>query len=138
MNILLAADSSEYTKRAARYLVENIGALARKPVIHVFHVQPEFPYPGTMGKKAIAKYQQERSEQELAPALKILEKGGLECKSSWAVGDCAECIGDYVKKNDIHLIAMGSHGHGAIAGMVLGSFANKIMASLKTPVLIVR
>jgi nucleotide-binding universal stress UspA family protein len=138
MNILLAADSSDYTKRAARYLVENVGLLASKPVIHVLHVQPAFPYPGSAGKKAIALYQREESERELAPAVKILTKGGLRIKSSWVVGDCAECIRDYVKKHDIQLIAMGSHGHGALAGMVMGSFANKIVASLKTPVLIVR
>ncbi len=138
MNILLAADGSEYTLRAARYLVGNIGALANKPTIHVLHVRPDFPFPGTSTKQGIEKYQQEESEKALKPAEEILRAGGLEFKSSWLVGDAAKCINDYVKQNAIDLIAMGSHGHGGLAGAVMGSFANKIMASCKTPALIVR
>jgi nucleotide-binding universal stress UspA family protein len=138
MNILLAADGSKYTQRAARYLVENIGTLAKKPTIHVLHIRPEFPFPGTSTKQGIEKYQKEESEKALKPAEDILRKGGLEFKSTWVTGDAARCINDYVKKNGIDLIAMGSHGHGGLAGAVMGSFANKIMASCKTPALIVR
>ena len=36
------------------------------------------------------------------------------------------------------LIVMGSHGHGAIANLVLGSVANKVVALSKVPVLLVR
>jgi nucleotide-binding universal stress UspA family protein len=33
---------------------------------------------------------------------------------------------------------MGSHGHGAVANLVLGSVATKVIAACKTPVLLVR
>ena len=138
MKILLAADGSEYTERAAHYLVQNIGALAEKPLIHVLHVRPEFPFPGTSTKQGIEKFQKEESEKALKGAEDILRKGGLAFKSSWRVGDAAQCINDYVKENGIDLIAMGSHGHGGLTGVVMGSFANKVMASCKTPALIVR
>src|SRR3954468_19688967 len=107
MNILLAADSSEYTQLAARYLVDNAGALAQRPTLHVLHVHPKFPYPGTAGKKAIAEYQRTECERELEAAERILTEAGYAFKSSWMVGDVVECFRDYVKKHDINLIAMG-------------------------------
>lgn len=138
MKILFPADGSEYTQRAARYLVENIGALSQKPEVLLLHVRPEFPFPGTSTKQAIAKFQQEESEKALAAAEKILAKGGLAFKSSWVVGDPGKAINDFVKKNDVQLIVMGSHGQTGIAGVMMGSFAQKVLAACKTPVLIVR
>lgn len=141
MNILLAADGSDYTKRAARYLVEHFGELAQKPKIHVLHVRAPLPFPGAAaaaGAKAVEDYLHEESHKALAVAEKELRKGGVEFDSSWVVGEAVPCVKRYVKKHHIDLIAMGSHGHGALAGMVLGSFAARILAALKTPVLIVR
>ena len=36
------------------------------------------------------------------------------------------------------LIVMGSHGHGSLTNLVMGSVATKVMAHCKTPVLLVR
>jgi nucleotide-binding universal stress UspA family protein len=33
---------------------------------------------------------------------------------------------------------MGSHGHGTMANLVLGSVATRVLAACKTPVLLVR
>jgi nucleotide-binding universal stress UspA family protein len=138
MKILFPADGSEYTLRAARYLVENIGALVQKPEILLLHIRPEFPFPGTSTKQAIAKFQQEESEKAMAPAEEILRKGGLAFKSTWMVGDPAKSINEAVKQNEVQLIVMGSHGQSGIAGVMMGSFAQKVLAACKTPVLIVR
>ena len=141
MKILLAADGSDYTKRAAHYLVEHIGELTHKPVIHLLHVHAPLPYPGAAaaaGRAAVEKYQREESEKALAVAGRILRKAGLSFQSSWMVGDGAACVQACVKKHGIDLIVMGSHGRSALAGVALGSFATRILASLKTPVLIVR
>jgi nucleotide-binding universal stress UspA family protein len=138
MKILFPADGSEYTQRAARYLVDNIGALAQQPEILLLHIRPEFPFPGTSTKQAIAKFQEEESRKALAPAEAILQAGGLAFKSSWVVGDGAKAITDFLKDNDIQLIVMGSHGQSGIAGVMMGSFAQKVLAACKTPVLIVR
>jgi nucleotide-binding universal stress UspA family protein len=141
MKMLLAADGSEYTKRAARHVVEHLGWLARPAQIHVLHVRPPLPYPGAaavVGKKAIEKYEREESEAALAVAEKVLGKAGVAYESAWRVGDVAAVIAGYAKANGIDLIVMGSHGHGALAGLALGSVTTKVLASSKTPVLIVR
>ena len=141
MKILLAADGSDYTKRAARHLVEHIGWFARQPGIHLLHVRPPLPYPGAAayaGKEAVEKYQREESEAALAVAEKVLDKASIPYEAAWKVGDIATETGNYVKKNDIDLVVMGSHGHGAFTSLALGSVATKLLATLKVPVLIVR
>src|SRR4051812_10587863 len=141
MNILLPADGSEYTKRAARYLAEHLAALAKSPTVHLLNVHPPLPYTraaSVLGKKAVEKYYREECESELAVAEKELRKAGVAFESHWKTGDVVDEIGAFVKKRDIDLIVMGSRGHGAIANLALGSVAAKVLASLKTPVLIVR
>ena len=141
MNILLTADGSDYTKRAARYLAGHLSALTEAPAIHVLHVHPALPYAraaSVLGKKAVEKYYREESEAALAVAEKELRKAGVAFDSAWKVGDVVGEIAAFVKKKDIDLVVMGSRGHGAIANLALGSTAAKVLATLKTPVLIVR
>lgn len=44
----------------------------------------------------------------------------------------------YAKENDVDLIVMGTHGHGAIAHMLMGSVAEKVVRKAPCPVLTVR
>lgn len=141
MKILLAADGSEYTRKAARHVAEHIGSLAKRPEILLLHVRPPLPYPGAaayVGKKAIERYEREESEKALRVAEKVLAKAGIAFRAAWVVGDVAGEIASYVKKKDIDLVVMGSHGHGALAGLALGSVTAKVLATTKVPVLIVR
>lgn len=141
MNILLAADGSVYTKRAVKYLVQHLADFSRKPTIHVLTVHSPLPYPGVaanVGKKQLEKYQREECEAVLAMATRELKKGRLDATTAWSVGDIPTQVNAYVKRHDIDLLVMGSHGHGAFANLVLGSTATKILASTKVPVMIVR
>lgn len=141
MKILLAADGSEYTKRAARYIAEHISMLSDRPEIHLLHVHSRLPYPGAAaaaGKKAVEAYQREESEKALAVAEKELRKAGLAFKAGWTVGDVAAEIKDYAKKSKIDMIVMGSHGHTALGNLTMGSVATRVIATSKVPVLVVR
>jgi nucleotide-binding universal stress UspA family protein len=141
MKILLAADGSEFTKRAARQLARHIRWFAEMPEVHVLHVHPPVPYPGAAaraGKSALEKYLREDSEEALAPAKKELTKAGVAFEATWCTGDVVREIAAFVKKHDIDLIVMGSHGEGALSNLVLGSVTTKVLATVKTPLLIVR
>jgi nucleotide-binding universal stress UspA family protein len=141
MKILLAADGSEYTKRTARHLASHLKWFAEKPVIHVLHVHPPLPYPraaAVVGKEAVTRYQREDSEEALAVATKELDAAGIRYTAHWRVGRVEEVIAAYVAENGIELLVMGSHGHGALESLVLGSVATKVLATTKVPVLIVR
>ena len=141
MKILLAVDGSDYSRRAAAYVGQHAGLLAEAPELHVLHVHPPLPYPGAaniVGKAAIESYQRDESLAALAVAQKALEGSRSVPKASWCVGDVVEEVGRYVERNAIDLIVVGSHGRGAMSTLALGSVTMKILASLKTPVLVVR
>jgi nucleotide-binding universal stress UspA family protein len=141
MKILLAADNSDFTRRAARHLVAHLAWFAEPPEVLVLHVHPPVPFPGAAakaGKAAIESYLREDSEAALRMATKELDKAKVAYKASWTTGNIAEGIAASVKKNRVDLVVMGSHGEGALSNLVLGSVATRVIATIKTPVLIVR
>jgi nucleotide-binding universal stress UspA family protein len=141
MKILLAADDSENTQRAARHLARHVGWLASVPKVFVLHVHPRIPFPGAAaraGKAAIDDYLSESSAKALKRATRELDKAKVEYKAAWITGDAASGIAEFAKKNKVDLIVMGSRGEGALFNLVLGSVATKVLAAVKTPVLVVR
>jgi nucleotide-binding universal stress UspA family protein len=141
MRILLAVDGSEFSRRAAAYVSQHAGLLAEAPEIHLLHVHPPLPYKGAasvVGKAAIESYQRDESLAALAVAEKALAGSRSTPKASWVVGDVVEEVGRYVDGNAIDLIVVGSHGRGAVTTFALGSVTLKLLAGLKTPILVVR
>jgi len=141
VKILLAADGSEFTRHAARYLVAHRGELARRPQIHLLNVHAPIPYPqaaAVAGSDAVHKYHQGECAAALAVAERVLKKAGVACQSSWTVGDAAKEIAAYARKNDIDVIVMGSHGHGALRTLALGSVADGVLRAAKCPVTIIK
>jgi nucleotide-binding universal stress UspA family protein len=51
-----------------------------------------------------------------------------------AEGDAAWQIDHYVKENNVDLVVMGSHGHGALGRLLLGSIAMKALHDLACPI----
>lgn len=141
MKILLAADGSDYTRKAARQLAKYTKFLAENPEIHLLHVHAPLPYKSAVavvGKAVVEKYQREESEKALRVAEKELRKAGVPYTAHWMAGDVAEAISEYVDRHDIDMVVMGSHGHTALKSLALGSVTTKVVAMLKVPVLIVR
>ena len=141
MKILFAADGSQYTRRAAKYLVQHATMFGCKPEIAILNVHVPIPYRGAgavVGKAAVERYYRDEAHAALAPACSLLDKAGLRYTSSWVVGDVAAEIAAQAKKLGADLIVMGSHGEGALANLVLGSVTTKVLACCKVPVLVVR
>ncbi|MDB5842590.1 MAG: universal stress protein [Herminiimonas sp.] len=141
MNILIAADGSEYTSKATEYVAAHPELLQNDSQLHIFHVEP--PVPSTraravLGDDVVDNYYKEESAAALAPAEKILREKNISFHSSYVVGDVAERIQNYVKSNGIDMIVMGSHGNSALRNLVMGSVATKVLATTSVPVLIVR
>jgi nucleotide-binding universal stress UspA family protein len=141
MKILLPVDGSEYSRRAANYVAQHAQWLKEMPEVHVFHVHAPIPFPGAAaaaGKAALESYQREESQAALAVCEKELSALKVAAKSTWCVGEVVDEVAKYVEKNGIDLIVLGSHGRGAVTSMALGSVTLKLLATLKTPVLVVR
>lgn len=141
MKLLLAADGSRFTQIAARYLVNYVQWFAKPPEVHVLYVHPPLAYPrvaAVVGDAAVLKSQREDSRAALAVAEKELTAGAVPYTSSWAVGDVSQELAKHVKAHAIDLVVMGSRGHGALANLALGSVAMKCIATLESPIMIVR
>lgn len=141
MKILLAADGSDYTRRAAQYLVQHVKELAKPPEVYLLNVHAPIPYARAAtvaGSDAVSRYHQEECEAALKVAEDVLSAAGLEHHSAWIAGNVASCIAMHAKEKQVDLIVMGSHGHGQLRNLALGSVADAVLRETKVPVLIVR
>lgn len=141
MKILLAADGSSYTKLAALHLVTLAAAFAKPPEVYLLNVHAPLPYAGAAavsGAETVRRYHKEECEAALAVGEHVLRKAGVAFTSHWVVGDPAKEIEAFCTKHDIGLIVMGSHGHGALRNLTLGSFADLVLRNTKVPVTVVR
>jgi nucleotide-binding universal stress UspA family protein len=91
-----------------------------------------------IGKEASKKYYAEEAEKVLSPAHKFLTRHGLVASSTWKIGHAGEQIAKFGANAAFDLLVMGSHGHGALATMVMGSVATQVIAHSNVPVLLVR
>lgn len=140
MKILLAADGSEFTKRAAHHLARHIGWFSR-PEIHIFNVHAPLPYAraaSVAGSGAVNEYHKEECEKALAVAETVLRDAKVPSTSAWVVGEVAPEIAKYVLANGIDLVVMGSHGHGQLRNLALGSVGDALLRDSKVPVMIIR
>lgn len=63
---------------------------------------------------------------------------GWNLRERHAVGHIGDMLSDLVEGEQPDLVVMGSHGHGAWVGAVLGSVTARLLARTKAPVLLVR
>jgi nucleotide-binding universal stress UspA family protein len=140
MKILLAVDGSVYTKKMLAYLTTHDELFTQGNEYTVFTVQPELPprAKAAVGKDVVATYHSEEAEKVLAPVAKFLLRHGIDAKSAWKTGPAAETIAKLAASGKFDLLVMGSHGHGTLVNLVMGSVATKVLAHCKVPVLLVR
>jgi len=141
MKILLAVDGSLYSLKAADFLAAHLEWFKTPAELHLLHVKLPIP-PGharaAMGKEVVERYYCEESEAALKPTQEALRTHGVPFQSMFKVGEIGAEIQAYAEENAIDMIVMGSHGHGALKNLVMGSVATKVLATTKLPVLIVR
>lgn len=145
MNILLPVDGSSFSCKAVSFIASHLQWFRGGPRLHLLHVKLPIP-PGLaveqarriLGDDSVNDYYREASEEALLPAENILREKGIPFESHYKVGDIAQAIRTYAEGNGIDLIVMGSHGHGALANVLLGSVATRTLAATTLPVLIVR
>ncbi len=140
MKILLAVDGSVYTKRMLAYLATHNELFSADNDYTIFTVQPVLPphARSVVGKDVVQKYHLEEAEKVLAPVVKFLLRHDIQAKSSWKVGHVGETIAKFAESNKFEMVIMGSHGHGGLMKLVMGSVATQVLAQCHVPVLMVR
>lgn len=140
MKILLAVDGSAYTKKMLAYLTTHDELFSPGNEYIVLTVQPAIPARAraAVGKQVMDKYYADEAERVLAPVTKFLLRHGIDAKSDWKIGHAGETIAQFADKGKFDMIIMGSHGHGTLVNLVMGSVATEVLAHCKVPVLLVR
>ena len=140
MKILLACDGSEYTRKMIDYVLSQRGLFDQSHEYTVFNAQ--IPLPGhaasVVGSHATHEYYEEEARKVIDPVVGQLQAQGLRAAGAWKAGPLGETIAEFAQKNGMDLIVMGSHGHGALGRLVMGSVANRVLAHCTVPVLLVR
>ncbi len=129
MKILAAVDGSPYTRRMLAYLAA-----------HEEWLGPAVPprAAAVIDKAALKSYYDDTAEKVFKPLRTFCEKQGLRVNFVNKIGSAAEVISDMAKKGEYTLLVLGSHGHGTLGNLVMGSVATKVLANCTTPVLLIR
>jgi nucleotide-binding universal stress UspA family protein len=140
MKILVAADGSAYTKHMLAYLAAHDDWLGAHHQYTVVNVVGELPSraAAALDKDTVKGYYADEAEKVFKPIRNFFAKQGLEAEFTTKVGHAGEHIAGLADKGGFDLLVMGSHGHGAFAGLVLGSVITQVLSRCETPVLIVR
>ncbi len=140
MKILVPVDGSAFTKRALAYLAAHDEWLGDQHRYTLLTVVPAVPprAAAVIAKDDLKAYYEDEAEKVFKPIRAFFVKRGLDAEYLSKTGPAAEAITALASKGKHDLILMGSHGHGSLGNLVLGSVANKVLAHCKTPVLLVR
>lgn len=83
-------------------------------------------------------YYASESERVFKPIRAFFRRRGLDVDLVSRVGSPARVVAAMADGESFDLIVMGAHGHGALAGLLMGSVTMKVLTLSKVPVLIVR
>ncbi len=136
--VLVPVDGSECSERAVRFLIKKAGLFAEPLDIHLINVQ--HPFPGTIQGVHTQAQQVHREEGEktLAAARRLLDAAGIKYQFQIGVGEAAEVIAREASERSVEQVVMGTHGRGAVTGLLMGSVAMKVLHLVKVPVLLVK
>jgi len=140
MKIALAIDGSRRSLRAARFLIELIKGREGTEV-HVLNVQPPVRYAELLPvkKRRLAKqWYRDGGENETAAARVLLASANVPSDLHIVAGDPATSIVTLARELKCDLIVMGTRGMSKVAGLVLGSVANKVIHLADAPVTLVK
>ncbi len=140
LKVLLALDGSDNALRAADFAAQ----LAHSPAValHVLHVRPTLTVAEAIfspRERLLAHWSAEQSQQALAPPLGLLQGQGIAFEEHAASNDDpAQAILSSAQALSCSMIVMGTRGLGGVAGLLLGSVTQQVLAHAKIPVTLVR
>ena len=136
--ILLAVDGSDHALHAARTAAD----LARMVNVKEFRIVVAYdPIPSYLGEPNLQYAIDARMEESQVILQKAAEAvGKLPCEIHTEVlqGSPAQAVIEVATTRKSDIIVMGSRGLGTLAGLLLGSTSQKVVAHAPCPVLVIR
>jgi len=137
--VLVAVDGSKQSDRAVRHALELMDNGLSGP-LHLINVQPSLrgAVSTFVDKAQIDSYHREEGEKALKSAIAIAKKASVPAETHIGVGRQGEIVADFAKKLKVGLIVVGTRGHTGLAGVLLGSVAQDIIAHTDVPITLVK
>lgn len=137
-NILVPVDGSENSDRAVRFAIGLLGGGDGK--LHLLNVQP--PVSGAIktfvGKGDRDSYHRDEGEKALASGVKLADGAGIAVEKHISVGRPGAIVAEFAKRIGVRMVVMGTRGHTGLAGVLLGSVAQDVIAQVDAPVCLVK
>jgi nucleotide-binding universal stress UspA family protein len=140
MKILVPVDGSSFTKRMLAYLAAHDEWLGDHQEYVLLHVAPAVPpsAAAVLDRAVLKAHYAEESDKVFKPIRAFFAKQKIKAEFVAKAGVAADVISEVARKGKFDLLMMGSHGHGTLTNLVMGSVATKVLANCGVPVLLVR
>jgi nucleotide-binding universal stress UspA family protein len=141
LRFLLAVDGSEASTRSVDHA---LGLLDwYKPPVEIQLLNVQLPILSGnvktfIRREQLEEYYRDEGHAALKSARERLDRAGVAYAWHVAIGSPAEVIVEHARKLHCHQICIGSRGLGAVAGLLLGSVASKVVHLAPCPVLLVK
>jgi nucleotide-binding universal stress UspA family protein len=137
--ILVATDGSPSALEASRFGIE----LAREHDAELVfaHVVPEFDLVPATVFQIGGVFPHEPGPHDAAllwDAAALAAEQGVLATTALLRGETVDALVEYANSHDVDLIVVGSRGHGAITGTLLGSVSLGLLRAASRPVAVVR
>ncbi len=138
--ILVPVDFSDVCDRVVDTAKQYARAFGSRIVLlHICEPEPDFIgyEPGPIVVRENMADAMRRDQKTLDELKKKYEEPDLELKALQIQGPAVEKIVSEARQQNAGLLVMGSHGHGAIYNLLVGSVAEGVLKNVPCPVLIV-
>ncbi len=142
--VLLPTDFSVDARQALEVAIRTfrLGAETTIHLLHVIHLPPEYEVYRADGLSGMSRGLVGRSveiaREDLGRVASSLRERGLTVEAEVAEGEPASVIVERADELGVDLVAMGTHGAGAIERLFLGNVARRVVQQAGCPVLSVR
>jgi nucleotide-binding universal stress UspA family protein len=140
MKILIAADGSTCTKRLLAFIGAHDAWLGPQHSYTVLHCVPAIPHRAAafVGRQQVQAFYEDDAETVFKPIRSFFKRHDVAATFVHRIGSAGPTIAKFAAQQKFDLVVLGTHGHGPVAGLVMGSVATKVVSLCSTPVLLIR
>ena len=140
--ILLPIDGSECALRAVALVIDKRRRYACPDELEIHLANVQAPLSRDISRFAthhqIEEFHREESEKALHGARLLLDSAGARYTCHHRVGHIAEELVALSEALGCDQIVMGTHGHGVLKELLMGSITTKVIHLAKVPILLVK
>jgi nucleotide-binding universal stress UspA family protein len=134
--LLVPIDGSNHSLRALAHVIKRVASDGQ---IQIFVLNVQLPLPPSLfvTRSMIADHNKTKSKEDLARALRMLDRSAVKAEILVRVGELGETIVKVARQKHCGEIVLGSRGLGNLKGLILGSVTTKVIHAARVPVTVV-